>query len=326
MIVTLTMNPALDTTIELGAPLAHGGVQRSLGSHTQAAGKGVNVSRAIASAGVKTLAVLPGAETDPLLRRLVADDLEHRSVHIGALLRTNITLTDPDGTTTKINEQGPVLNAAVLQEIVRVVVDVSRSASWLALAGSLPPGADPGFYADLVATVREALGDAAPKIAVDTSEAPLRALFAAQVQQLPDLIKPNAEELAELAGQGSAEAFEDSPTATAAAARALLDRGVGTVLATLGANGAVLVNADGAWHATHAPITPRSTVGAGDSALAGYLLADEAGETAPGRLARAVAYGSAAASLPGSAIPTPIQLAPDAVSVEELTLIPRTMS
>jgi len=122
MIVTLTMNPALDKTIELGAALAHGDVQRSRGSHLQAAGKGVNVSRAIAQAGVKTLAVLPGAGTDPLLRQLILDDVDHRSVHIDHLLRTNITITDPDGTTTKINEQGPVLNSAVLEELVRVVV------------------------------------------------------------------------------------------------------------------------------------------------------------------------------------------------------------
>ena len=326
MIVTLTMNPALDKTIELGAALAHGDVQRSRGSHLQAAGKGVNVSRAIAQAGVKTLAVLPGAGTDPLLRQLILDDVDHRSVHIDHLLRTNITITDPDGTTTKINEQGPVLNSAVLQELVRVVVEVSRTATWLVLAGSLPPGVEPGFYAELVATVRTALGDAAPKIAVDTSEAPLRALFADGVTTRPDLIKPNAEELAELTGQGTAAGFEDSPIAAATAARTLVDRGVGAVLATLGAGGAVLVTAEGAWTASHAPIVPRSTVGAGDSALAGYLLADVAGYSPAHCLSRAVAYGSAAASLPGSAIPTPNQLAPDEVTVAELSNTPRTTS
>ncbi|EMR00492.1 1-phosphofructokinase family hexose kinase [Paeniglutamicibacter gangotriensis] len=326
MIITLTMNPALDKTIELDAALDHGGVQRSRGTHTQAAGKGVNVSRAIKQAGGRTLAVLPGAGTDPLLRQLVADDVEHRSVHIDHLLRTNITITDPDGTTTKINEQGPLLNKAVLEEIVRVIVELSRSASWLVLAGSLPPGVKDSFYADLLATVRGSLGLAAPKIAVDTSGDPLRALFAAEVTELPDLIKPNAEELAELTDQGPDTDFENSPTVTAAAAQLLVDRGVGTVLATLGAGGAVLVDSEGSWHAAHAPITPRSTVGAGDSSLAGYLLADAAGEPAPQRLARAVAYGSAAASLPGSAIPTPYQLDHDAVSVAELITTPRTKS
>src|SRR6185312_3495605 len=116
---------------------------------------------------------------------------------------------------------GPVLNSAVLQELVRVVVEVSRTATWLVLAGSLPPGVEPDFYAELVATVRTALGDAAPKIAVDTSEAPLRALFADGVTTRPDLIKPNSEELAELTGQGTAAGFEDSPIAAATAARTL---------------------------------------------------------------------------------------------------------
>jgi 1-phosphofructokinase len=93
-----------------------------------------------------------------------------------------------------------------------------------------------------------------------------------------------------------------------AAARRLIDRGVGTVLATLGAAGAVLVNTHGAWLATPPPITPRSTVGAGDSSLAGYVRADVLGADAPGRLQMAVAYGSGAAALPGSALPTPAQI------------------
>jgi 1-phosphofructokinase len=106
--------------------------------------------------------------------------------------------------------------------------------------------------------------------------------------------------------------------AAAAAARTLLARGTRAVLATLGGRGAVLVNADGAWVATPPPTAVRSTVGAGDSALAGYLLADLAGADAAGRLQRAVAYGPAAASLPGSTAPRPDDTTPDAVRVEAL--------
>ncbi len=96
-------------------------------------------------------------------------------------------------------------------------------------------------------------------------------------------------------------------------------RGVGGVLATLGAAGAVLVDGNGAWMATPPPITPRSTVGAGDSSLAGYLRADVGGADAPGRLRMAVAYGSAAASLPGSALPAPAQIDLDAVRVSPIS-------
>lgn len=90
-----------------------------------------------------------------------------------------------------------------------------------------------------------------------------------------------------------------------AAAANLVERGVGAVLGTLGASGAVLVTAEGAWVATPPPITPRSTVGAGDSSVAGYVLAETAGQSAPDRLRNAVAYGSAAASLAGSTLPRP---------------------
>jgi 1-phosphofructokinase len=87
------------------------------------------------------------------------------------------------------------------------------------------------------------------------------------------------------------------------------------VLATLGAAGAVLINETGAWLATPGPIVPKSTVGAGDSSLAGYVRAEVGGAEAPRRLQMAVAYGSAAAALPGSALPSPAQVDLDAVRV-----------
>lgn len=90
------------------------------------------------------------------------------------------------------------------------------------------------------------------------------------------------------------------------------------MLATLGADGAVVVTAEGAWFAQPPPVTARSTVGAGDSALAGYLLGDLAGVAVPERLRSAVAYGAAAASLPGSALPSPDQTKPDGVRMHPL--------
>ena len=106
-----------------------------------------------------------------------------------------------------------------------------------------------------------------------------------------------------------------------AAASELVDRGVGAVLATLGAAGAVLVEQHRRL-ARHAPAhRPRSTVGAGDSSLAGYLRADIAGADAAARLRMAVAYGSAAAALPGSALPPPAQFDLDAVRVTSISPI-----
>jgi 1-phosphofructokinase len=108
---------------------------------------------------------------------------------------------------------------------------------------------------------------------------------------------------------------QGDPEPVVTAARQLVDRGVGAVLATLGAAGAVLVDETGSWMATPPPIIARSTVGAGDSSLAGYLRADVGGAVPPSRLQMAVAYGSAAAALPGSALPAPAQVDLDAVRV-----------
>ncbi|WP_309082391.1 1-phosphofructokinase family hexose kinase [Zhihengliuella sp.] len=319
MIVTLTANPSLDRTIDLAAPLVRGGVQRATATHAQAAGKGVNVSRAVATAGQPTVAVLPGDPSDPLVLGLAEDGLAHRALPIGQPLRSNVTVTEPDGTTTKINEPGPTLSRADQDALAALVAEASAGAAWLVLAGSLPPGVAPDYYARLAAQLRRTLGERCPRIAVDTSGAPLAATLAAGPDAAPSLLKPNAEELAELVGGTTEAELEASPELTAATARQLLDRGVETVLATLGAGGAVLVTRDGAWRASHPPVAARSTVGAGDSSLAGYVLADLAGVDAPGRLARAVAYGAAAASLPGSVIPSPSHTDPGAVTVVDIT-------
>lgn len=322
MIVTLTCNPALDKTIELESALVPGAVQRAESSHLQAAGKGVNVTRAITASGGQSLALLPGDAADPLVMALAADQLPHRALPIAVPLRTNITLVDRQGTTTKINEPGPVLGAATLAQLELLIIQelAATRATWLVLAGSLPPGVPEDYYATLTARLRERLGSSCPKIAVDTSGAPLRQLFAHGPQHVPDLLKPNGEELAELAGSTlTKEELEASPQLTARTSATLLERGAGAVLATLGAAGAVLSTPDGAWHGIHDPITVRSTVGAGDSSLAGYLLADTAGADPAQKLRLAIAYGTAAASLPGSTIPTRHDLRTDAVAVTDLT-------
>ncbi|MEE1621598.1 1-phosphofructokinase family hexose kinase [Zafaria sp. Z1313] len=316
MIITLTANPSLDRTVELSGPLQRGGVQRAGSASAQAAGKGVNVSTALAAAGVPTLAVLPGDPNDPVVLGLAERGLDHVALPVGQPLRSNITLAEPDGTTTKVNEPGPVLSPEQQRDLGTAVVSACRGAAWLVLAGSLPPGVPAAFYAELTVRVRDELGPEAPLVALDTSGDPLRAVFAAGRAAAPDLAKPNAEELAELTGTD--EDFEADPARAAAAAAELVARGTGAVLATLGGRGAVLATAAGAWHGTHPPVAARSTVGAGDSSLAGYLIAHSAGADAPGCLAQAVAHGAAAVSLPGSTIPVPEQTTPGAVGVAVL--------
>ncbi|GAA2856306.1 1-phosphofructokinase [Pseudonocardia halophobica] len=290
MIVTVTPNPSLDRTVEL-AGLVRGEVHRALSVRLDPGGKGVNVARALTRAGVDALAVLPsgrapGGRLNGLLDALGVPAV---TVPIHGATRSNITLVEPDGTTTKINESGPVLTPEEVEEVTEQAVARSRGADWLVTCGSLPEGMPVDLHATLVRR-------AGTRTAVDTSGAPLAAAVAAR----PDLVKPNHEELAELVGRPLASLGD-----VLAAARELRAAGVGAVLVSLGAGGAVLVEESGEYHAATPPVTVRSTVGAGDATLAGFLAAGGAG---PDALARAVAYGAAACRLPGSEMPGPHEL------------------
>ncbi|MFJ4652088.1 1-phosphofructokinase family hexose kinase [Nocardia sp. NPDC088792] len=315
MIVTLTANPSIDHTVSLAEPLRRGDLQRARAATSYPGGKGVNVSRVIAAAGAETVAVLPGSAGDPLLRALTGTGLDYRAVPCGGPARTNLTLTESDGTTTKINEPGTPLTEAERNDLADTLIELAGAAAdWVVLSGSLPPLVPVDWYVELLRRLR------GTRVAVDTSDAPLAAVAAQLDSIAPQLLKPNAEELAQLTGGDPAELHD--PTAAARAGAALVERGVDAVLATLGAAGAVLVTAEGAWHATAPAITARSTVGAGDSALAGYLLADSTGAAPEDRLRRAVAYGSAAAALPGTGLPGPHHTDPGAVTVTALDFQP----
>jgi 1-phosphofructokinase len=319
VIVTVTPNPSIDRTVTLGTPLTRGTVHRVTSATTEPGGKGVNVARALTLAGLDAVAVLPAAHTDPIVAALQSSGVTFRCVAVTGVVRTNLAITESDGTTTKLNEPGATLDDSARNALTRAVVDAAADASWVVLSGSLPPGVPDDWYAELVAVLKPA----GCRIAVDTSERPLDALAASFGRAAPDLIKPNAEELAGLVGASPDEleraAAAGDPELVVVAARQLIDRGARSVLVTLGAAGAVLVDQTGSWMATPPPITPRSTVGAGDSALAGYLRADVGGAEPPHRLQMAVAYGSAAAALPGTALPSPAQIDLEAVAVYAIT-------
>lgn len=315
MILTLTANPSHDRTVVLGGPLERGAVIRADSVTSQAGGKGVNIARACVSAAVPAVAVLPAAKDDPFVLELLAAGIDCRPVHHDGALRVNITITEPDGTTTKLNSPGPELTADVRRELGEALRRRAAAADWVVLAGSLPPGTPPEWYADLVVMLRAS----GARVAVDTSDEPLRSLVSRLPEAAPQLMKPNGEELASFTGDDP-DRLESDPAAAAKAARTLVESGVETVLATLGARGAVLVTASGAWWAEPLPVTVVSTVGAGDSSLFGYLLGEIQRRPAPERLALAVAYGSAAAGLPGTTIPQPHQVRPELVSVHALDI------
>jgi len=309
MILTLTANPSVDRSVLLDAPLVRHAVLRATGELEQAGGKGVNISRAAVAAGVRTLAVLPAERDSDFVRELTAAGIPSCPERPAGPIRVNLTITEPDGTTTKINSPGAAVDAGSMALLAAAVTSRADDVDWIVLAGSLPPGAPDSWYAELATGLK---GRRA-RVAVDTSGAPLLALGHALADAAPDLLKPNGEELGQLTGTPVHDLDQ-----AAAAARLLVDKGAGAVLATMGEAGAVLVDPTGAWHAAAPRISVVSTVGAGDSSLFGYLRGDLRGEAPAERLRLAVAYGSAAAQLAGTGIPGPDQVHPEYVEVRRL--------
>src|SRR6478735_5703545 len=165
LVVTLTPNPSIDRTVALTGVLDRGAVLRAESVTSQAGGKGVNISRAALAAGVPTIAVLPALKDDPFVVELLRDGIDCRPETPAGPVRVNLTLTEPDGTTTKINTPGADVRPADLQRLAAAVTFRARQASWVVLAGSLPPGAPDAWYAVLVL----ALAGTGAKVAVDTS-------------------------------------------------------------------------------------------------------------------------------------------------------------
>ncbi len=314
MIITVTPAPGLDRTYT-ATHYREGRVNRAQTSTVEASGKGVNVSRALAAAGASTVAVLPlgGPEGRHLADLLGADAVPFLAVQTDEATRTNTTLAITGQSTTKMNAPSPALPEQVWTDLRRIVEDLllQYPGAWVLCSGSVPPGAEQ-LPAELIELAREH----GARSAVDSSGAALTAALAAR----PDLIAPNHLELAEMVGidphtldpDGADPRHADADAKTglielaADWAGVLAGRTGGAVLATLGSSGAVYADATGSWHALAPPIIPVNTVGAGDALLAGFLsVAGSASAGHPadplGALATAVAWGTAACAMAGTA-------------------------
>jgi 1-phosphofructokinase len=300
MIVTVTPNPSLDRTLEVEA-LVRGAVVRASGDRSDPGGKGVNVARALVANGHPSRAVLPlgGADGELMASLLEGLGIEVAAVPIADAIRSNVTVVEPDGTVTKLNAPGPRLSAEEVEALLERAVVAARGARWVVASGSLAPGTPEDLYARLTDAVRRV----GARVAIDTSGPGLERVLAAH----PDLLKPNEEELHEVTGV-TLETLGD----VVMAANELRSKGVATVLVSLGPTGAVLVGDGDPLHAESDVLVPRSTVGAGDALLAGFLAAGGEGEEA---LAEGVAWGSAACVLPGTAVPGPADLRRDLVRI-----------
>ncbi|HYR92580.1 MAG TPA: 1-phosphofructokinase family hexose kinase [Methylomirabilota bacterium] len=281
MIVTVTPNPSIDRTVRLDR-LVVGGLNRAHNATSEAAGKGINVSYALATEGIDTIAVLPlPSQTAVQYLGLLADAVPVAAVPIAGAMRVNVSIIESDGTVTKVNEPGPPLSAADAEAILNAAASAARD-GWIVGCGSLPPGAPRDFYARLA---RLATRDR--RVAVDASGDALATAVTAGI----GLVKPNRQELEELMRRPLA-----TLGAVLDAARALVAQGCGAALVSLGSDGALFVDAASASHAEARIADAANTVGAGDALLAGFLAAGARAEALP----VAVAWAVAAVRSPGT--------------------------
>src|SRR5918993_928237 len=131
MIVTVTANPSFDRTIQLSGRLDRGEVLRADSVLEQAGGKGVNISRVAVAAGVPTTAVFPARPASPYPLEFEQHGTPRDPVPPTGPIRVNLTLTEPDGTTTKINSAGSDADAALLHRLGDAVTRAASTASWV---------------------------------------------------------------------------------------------------------------------------------------------------------------------------------------------------
>ncbi|MFD6421175.1 1-phosphofructokinase family hexose kinase [Streptomyces sp. NPDC060198] len=284
MILTVTLNTALDVTYTVPDLVPHGH-HRVSEVLERPGGKGVNVARVLTALGHPTVVTgFAGGRTGTLVRELLAP-LGPRDALIpvaGETRRTVTVVERSTGRITRLDEPGPAVGPDEWAALLRTYDELLGEATAVALCGSLPPGIHVGAYAELVRRARAA----GTPVLLDTGGEPLRRGMAAR----PDLAKPNADELARLTG--SREPLR--------AARDARRRGARSVIASLGADGLVAATEAGAWRAAPPSVVRGNATGAGDSAVAGLLSGLAEGLAWPDRLARAVALSAATVLTPAA--------------------------
>ena len=289
-IVTLTVNPALDVSTDTDVVIA-GEKLRCGPTVLDPGGGGVNVSRVIHRLGGKTAAVfVAGGLTGDLYTKLLTDEgVPSHRIPIDGETRESFTVTEETtGKQFRFVLAGPEITPAVLETVMSTLSNLVGPGDWLVASGSLPPGAPEDFYGTLAQT----FSSRGVNVVVDTAPPWLAPAIAGGVF----VVKPSRHELEQFLGRE----LPDLDAQVEGARQMVADAGVEWVALSLGKDGAVLVSADRAWHAVAAGVNPVSTVGAGDSFLAGLVHALSSGSEPDHALAYAVSAGSATAMSPAT--------------------------
>jgi 1-phosphofructokinase/tagatose 6-phosphate kinase len=312
MIITVTLNAALDKTLEV-PNFTPGRRHRTVDQQTMPGGKGVNVARAIKRLGQPVIAtgMTGGSTGNRIVEALNDEAILNAFVRIREESRTNTAVLDPTtGLQTEINERGPSITPQELELFREKLLYLAKGASICVFAGSLPRGVEPDVYASLIRGVRK-LG---VTTIIDTDGEPLRQAVKAE----PEVVSPNEAEAEELVGHE----FNDEEDRARAVAE----------IARLGAAEAIMTVADGCYgqvmeggaptlyRVTVAALPVRSRIGSGDAFLAGYVAARYMGRSAVECLRYGVACGAESIQHIGAGVlePAKVERLMDGVHAEHV--------
>jgi 1-phosphofructokinase len=297
MIITCTYNPALDQTLFV-KQVQLGEVNRFRDSQLDPAGKGVNVARMAHRLGWPTIAFgFVGGEIGLIIERaLESEGVHYHFTHVPGLTRLNVTVVDQTTErATSFYGPGPKVEAADIDRLNELMAFWLQAGRVLVLSGSLPRGMPADAYAT---AIQDAKARGVATILDADGEALREGLEAG-----PTVIKPNRREAEGLLGRH----LPDIPSLVDGA-REIMGKGVSSVIISLGSEGAIAVDGKQAWKATPLQVGHGSTVGSGDSMVAGLAVALAGGAGLEEGLRLGTAAGAATAMTPGTALGTAEQV------------------
>ena len=267
MIVTVTMNPAIDKTVEVET-FVHGGLNRVKHIVMDAGGKGINVSKTIKALGGDSIATgfLGGNNGNAIANMLADDEINAEFVMVGGETRINTKIAETDGKVTELNEAGPQVSEEELKTLEEQLLNYAKEGTWFVLSGSVPAGVSKTIYGDIIRKVHEK----GAKVFLDADGE----LFTQSLAAKPDVIKPNRVELEKYIGADHSLTEEELLNI----GNELLEQGIGTVIISLGHEGALFLTKEQSLRCPAISIEVHSTVGAGDALVAAFTYGMDKGE------------------------------------------------
>ena len=293
MIVTITLNPSFDKSININN--FHIGSVHKMGEvRIDPGGKGINVSKVLNELGCNNVATgIAGRDNFREYRYLLREIcISQKFIQTAGSIRTNLKINDPvNGTTTDINEPGPLLNEYDLICLEKLLSEYKETASVFVISGSISPDTEPLFMSMLIGFLREM----DKKVIVDTSGAALKEAIKAK----PYIIKPNIDEFSELMGRKFLSRDE-----IIECAKELISTGIHGVMVTMGADGLLYVTENSCHFSSGIKVDPKCTVGAGDAVTAGIAYSVENNMDDEFIVSLSSALGTAAVMTDGSQSPS----------------------